>query len=158
MSLDFDINVDYYAVLGIDEQATPDELKTARKSLVLQYHPDVSSSSDATIKESAAIRFRAIQNAYEILSDAATRAKYDSARNIILGKSLLAADDTEIARGFVTQQDNYNFQVKKMASSNWQEIAANRLKTTAWQKLPLASKKVFTMLIYERCYVSDPCL
>jgi curved DNA-binding protein CbpA len=120
-------------VLGLNDHATLDELKTARKTLVLQYHPDVSTSIDAATK------FRAIQDAYEILSDAPTRAKYDAARNIILDK--VAASVTSPPIGFITQQLNYGT-VRKAASSTWQSLAADRLKSTAWQKLPLVSKKV----------------
>lgn len=134
MSVEFDVERDYYSILGTDEKATLEELKMARKSLVLQYHPDVNSSADA------AIRFRAIQDAYEILSDSVSRAKYDAGRNKFLTKTL-TTEAAPIPGGFITQQQNFNM-VRRNASSSWQAIASNRLKTPAWQKMPLAAKKV----------------
>lgn len=44
--IEFDSRKDYYAILGVNEDVTSDELKTARKNLVLQYHPGTPFSSD----------------------------------------------------------------------------------------------------------------
>lgn len=62
---------DYYEVLGVPRNASPDELKAAFRRLARQYHPDVSSSPDAEE------RFKEINEAYAVLSDEQRRAAYD---------------------------------------------------------------------------------
>jgi len=62
---------DYYNVLGVDRQASDDDIKKAFRRLARQYHPDVNKNSDAEAK------FKEINEAYEVLSDADKRAMYD---------------------------------------------------------------------------------
>jgi molecular chaperone DnaJ len=62
---------DYYEVLGVPRDATPDQLKTAFRKLARQYHPDVSDDPDAEEK------FKEINEAYAVLSDSDKRAAYD---------------------------------------------------------------------------------
>jgi len=62
---------DFYQVLGIGREATPEEVKRAYRKLARQYHPDVNGSPGATDK------FREIQEAYEVLSDHEKRRNYD---------------------------------------------------------------------------------
>lgn len=62
---------DYYEILGVSRDTTPDDIKKAYRKLARQYHPDVNKEADATEK------FREATEAYEILSDADKRARYD---------------------------------------------------------------------------------
>ena len=62
---------DYYEVLGVSRNASGDELKSAFRRLARQYHPDVNNSPDAEE------RFKEINEAYAVLSDADRRAAYD---------------------------------------------------------------------------------
>ena len=59
-------NKDYYALLGIDPDATTAEIKRAYRKLAKQYHPDVNNNPDA------AERFREITEAYDTLTDPGT--------------------------------------------------------------------------------------
>jgi len=63
---------DYYEVLGVSRTASADELKKAYRKLARQYHPDVN-RGDASSEE----RFKEVNEAYEVLSDADRRAAYD---------------------------------------------------------------------------------
>ena len=69
-----DTFIDYYAVLEVDRNASPTEIKAAFKKLALRYHPDVYKASDANERMSQ------ILQAYHILSDQAERELYDAQR------------------------------------------------------------------------------
>jgi curved DNA-binding protein len=63
---------DYYATLGVSRTATEKEIRSAYRKLARQHHPDV----DPGNKE-AAERFKAISEAYQVLSDPEKRKNYD---------------------------------------------------------------------------------
>jgi len=63
---------DYYKTLGVSENASPEELKKAFRNLARDSHPDAN-PDDPT----AEARFREVAEAYEVLSDADKRRKYD---------------------------------------------------------------------------------
>jgi curved DNA-binding protein CbpA len=64
-------SADHYAVLEVDERATPGQIRRAYRLAAMTHHPD-RNPGDAD----AALRFRRIQEAYEVLSDPARRAAY----------------------------------------------------------------------------------
>ncbi|HEX2618808.1 MAG TPA: DnaJ domain-containing protein, partial [Phototrophicaceae bacterium] len=63
---------DYYKTLGVSRTADEKELKKAYRKLAKQYHPDANPNN-----ASAEAKFKEINEAYEVLSDADKRAKYD---------------------------------------------------------------------------------
>lgn len=64
--------MDYYKILGLDKNATQEEIKKAYRKLAREYHPDV--CNDAGAED----RFKEIVVAYEILSDPAKKQQYDT--------------------------------------------------------------------------------
>ena len=65
---------DHYTALGVPPHATLDDIKKAFRQKASYYHPDRNPAPDA------AERFRAVQKAYEVLSDVDARQAYDDNR------------------------------------------------------------------------------
>ena len=68
---------DFYKVLGVDKKAAADEIKKKYRSLARDLHPD-KTKGDLAKEE----KFKAVSEAYEILSDQKKRAEYDEARSL----------------------------------------------------------------------------
>jgi curved DNA-binding protein len=63
---------DYYQILGVDRNASEEEIKRAYRKLALQHHPDRNPGDDQAEEQ-----FKAINEAYQVLSDSEKRARYD---------------------------------------------------------------------------------
>jgi DnaJ-class molecular chaperone len=74
---------DYYEVLGLNKNATESEIKSAYRKLARKYHPDVNPKD-----KSAEEKFKEVNEAYEVLSDAEKRKRYDE-----LGQNWKAGQD-----------------------------------------------------------------
>lgn len=66
-------NRDYYEVLGVEKNATDADIKRAYRKLARKYHPDLNKDN---LKE-AEDKFKEVNEAYHVLSDADKRAQYD---------------------------------------------------------------------------------
>ena len=65
------MNEDLYAILGIDKNATDDEIKKAYRKMAKKYHPDINKTKEAEEK------FKQINDAYSILSDPKKKQNYE---------------------------------------------------------------------------------
>uniref|UniRef100_A0A3B3DRI3 DnaJ homolog subfamily C member 11 n=1 Tax=Oryzias melastigma TaxID=30732 RepID=A0A3B3DRI3_ORYME len=87
---DFEFNnQDYYSLLNVRKEATLEELKASYRRLCMLYHPD--KHRDPELKRQAEQLFNQVHQAYEVLSDAHSRAIYD-----LFGKKGLEVEGWEI--------------------------------------------------------------
>ena len=63
------MNKDYYEILGVNKNASKDDIKKAFYKLAHKYHPDKKDGNEA--------KFKQVNEAYQVLSDDAKRSKYD---------------------------------------------------------------------------------
>jgi DnaJ family protein C protein 7 len=69
---------DYYKILGVEKDASDNEIKKAYRKLAIVHHPDKNPDD-----EDAAARFKEIGEAYETLSDSEKRTRYDNGEDLI---------------------------------------------------------------------------
>lgn len=86
--------IDYYKIMGVPKSATPSDIKKAYRKLARKYHPDVNPNN-----KDAEHKFKELNEANEVLSNAENRKKYDAH-----GEDWKHADDIERARQQQSQQ------------------------------------------------------
>jgi molecular chaperone DnaJ len=77
---------DLYELLGIDSEATNEEIRKAYKKKAVELHPDRFPDDEARRQE-ATVLFGRITNAYNVLKDEEERAEYDFARRMGFGSA-----------------------------------------------------------------------
>lgn len=90
--------IDYYKILGLDKNASEDEIKKAFRKLARKYHPDLNPNDKTAHK-----KFQEINEANEVLSDPEKRKKYDK-----YGKDWQHAEEFEKARQSQARQQQYS--------------------------------------------------
>jgi len=90
--------IDYYKTLGIDKNASAEEIKKAYRKLARKMHPDLNPND-----KDAHQKFQQINEAHEVLSDAEKRKKYDQ-----YGKDWQHADQFEQQRQSQQNQQRYS--------------------------------------------------
>src|SRR5436305_10895228 len=88
--------IDYYQVLGVNKNATDEEIKKAYRKLARKYHPDLNPNDKEANK-----KFQQINEANEVLSDPEKRKKYDQ-----YGKDWKHAEEFEKAKQSGRQWSN----------------------------------------------------
>ena len=90
--------IDYYKILGVDKNATIDDIRKAYRKLARKHHPDLNPNDKEANK-----KFQQINEANEVLSDPEKRKKYDQ-----YGKDWQHADQFEKARQQQRQYQSYD--------------------------------------------------
>jgi len=83
----------YYEILEVSKNASPEVIEKAYKTLAKKYHPDVCEEND---KEKSEKLFKEIGEAYDILSNAEKRADYDSNYEKFVASSSSTSNKTNI--------------------------------------------------------------
>ena len=71
-------NKDYYEILGVDKNASDEEIKKKYRAAAMKYHPDRWANGTDEEKSNAELKFKEIAEAYEVLSDPQKRQMYDN--------------------------------------------------------------------------------
>ncbi len=107
---------DLYQILGVSQQSSASEIRSAYRKLARQFHPDVSSSPDANA------RFTQINDAYHVLIDPQRRRAYDC------GEDLESLKKVHVARAaeFAALKREFDRMFDEVIAQDRQEIAARR--------------------------------
>lgn len=111
----------YYKTLGLNQNATIEEIKKAYRKLAFEYHPDHNKS------ENASSFFREITEAYEILKDTEKRKVYDE---FVLGNNSKQAEE---------RMDSWQNQAKKKATE-YSEMDYDAFKNNLMNELALVAR------------------
>src|SRR5678816_71421 len=103
--------VDYYKTLGLDKNATEDDIRKAYRKLARKYHPDLNPNDKEANK-----KFQQINEANEVLGDPDKRKKYDQ-----YGKDWKHADQFEQARQSQSRQQRSSDQWGQTFTGNFEE-------------------------------------
>ncbi len=96
-------NKDYYKIMGLDKNASQEDIKRTYRKLARKYHPDVNKSSDAEEK------FKELGEAYEVLKDPEKRAQYDQYGDQWQNASFHAGGGPQYEGGDPFQGANFDF-------------------------------------------------
>ena len=97
---------DYYEVLGLSKGASDDEIKRAYRKLAKKYHPDMNPGD-----KTAEAKFKEVNEAYAVLSDADKRAAYDRDGHAAFDGSMGGGDGGSIPTTEVTAADLENMDI-----------------------------------------------
>ena len=111
--IDVDFDKDYYAILGLENKATLDEIKKAYRVLAKKYHPDVNKSHNASEI------FKAVTEAYEVLSDQKNREQYDANFRASRNKDEFREERAREVRWETTDKWGDNFNKPRETTDKW---------------------------------------
>lgn len=103
----------YYEVLGVEEDASGQDIKQSFRHLAKKFHPDLNNQSGSEEI------FKLIQKAYEVLSDNDLRAEYDS---ILEQKRVKEDEDTQISSKKSVFDEGYVFKTMPVTKAEYDQI------------------------------------
>ncbi|XP_017784313.1 PREDICTED: dnaJ homolog subfamily C member 7 [Nicrophorus vespilloides] len=102
---------DYYKILGVEKNASEDEIKKAYRKRALVHHPDRHASASEAEKKEQEKKFKELGEAYSVLSDQKKKARYDSGQDLddyADGAGMHDFDAQQVFQTFFTSRD-FNF-------------------------------------------------
>ena len=134
--MNFNMNIDYYNVLGLKKEASKEEIKKTYRKMSLKHHPDR--------KGGSAEAFKKINEAYEVLSDDNKKKQYDRGRgfnqiNRNRGQNLNGANIDVFSRMF-------GFPIHSMNGTNISEQMRRQYGVGVNNRIPLVQKKLVLTL------------
>ena len=120
--------MNYYDVLGVSNTATNSEIKKAYKTLVKKYHPDVF-EGDKSVADS---KIKQLNEAYEVLSNADERAKYDESLLAVSDESTTSSNDYSNSQStdydiYKKYDDLYKYDYYKKYTTNYYGVSRDDL-------------------------------
>ncbi|KAG8139896.1 hypothetical protein E2320_002647 [Naja naja] len=106
---------DYYKILGVDKNASEDEIKKAYRKRALMHHPDRHSGASAEIQKEEEKKFKEVGEAFTILSDPKKKARYDSGQDLEEdGMNMGDFDANNIFKAFFGTPGSFSFEVREV--------------------------------------------
>lgn len=106
---------DYYKILEVNKEASPEIIAKVYKILAKKYHPDL---QDDANKSKAEEKFKEISEAYEILSNEEKRKEYNEQLETSNQENIIDKNDYETLRNYCIQLENELNQLKDIYSSD----------------------------------------
>lgn len=124
----------YYALLGVQPQASRDEIRAAFHRFALKYHPDNHAGEPAKLRRATQV-FRRGAEAYRVLGDATSRATYD--KGLQGGKLRLSSGDEAEATSARSRPGASAKTVKSLKARPFWTKAQRAIKAKDWQQAKL---------------------
>ncbi|XP_076624457.1 tetratricopeptide repeat protein 2 [Colletes latitarsis] len=110
LALKISMRKDYYKILGIDKNASTDDIKKAYRKRAMVHHPDRHPNATEGEKKEQEKKFKDVGEAYEILSDPKKRSRYDNGHDVIDGDGgFQDIDPNAVYQTFFNQHNGYQF-------------------------------------------------
>ena len=114
-NMQYDVGINYYRRLGVQETASQEDIKQKFYEMAKKHHPDSSES-----KPSDEERFKAISAAYDILSNGSLKSQYDAARSP-KSNSSSASSNKSAAEAYGGFNHNYKARTRGTYTYNHQK-------------------------------------
>ncbi|KTF92142.1 hypothetical protein cypCar_00036029 [Cyprinus carpio] len=101
---------DYYKVLGVEKNATEDEIKKAYRKRALMHHPDRHSGASAEVQKEEEKKFKEVGEAFTVLSDPKKKSRYDSGHDLEDDDMNMDFDANNIFKAFFGGPGGFSFE------------------------------------------------